>query len=587
MPPRTSSHRRRRRSADGGPRTSPRKAVGYIRVSEEGGRAGPELHTIDIQRDAIERVCRERGYELVATFEDINRSGKDRARPGFKRAMDMVMAGEVDAMAVWKVSRFSRSWYQAAKDTERLLNRSPEPADLLSTEGFDTTTIGGQLMMRILFIIADWEHSVLTEQWENSKDRAFERGAHNAPTPVGYLRVRARPTKPDHISIADALPILAALDFERDPEDMVGMLVPDEDAKPHIIEAYRMRLRGESWAEIRRYLKKHVKPKRSREWSTTVVKRLLTLRVYIGEVTQHVWDPVVDDETGEIVDRRLVERRVQEDAHPALVPIGLFEDVQPAVETNETGTRKRAEAGEFPLTGRLYCRACSYKMFGNNRKRTIKVFADTGKPVGRGRRTDRLARDIVEAVEHFRVYTCARVHGGGVCPEPSTIDADHAEAVVRDLIPHGVIAIKVERRPHDASLDEVDRRLAMIDRNIQQTRSLEAQEELGDEWFPTLRQLRAQKDAILLEREEAASALRDQGLAANLEDVDPFLAAVHHGAYAIMVRRLRRGSSPADRVHVVWNGDETLPLGGPTNRIEPTRFVFPDERDRHADSDAA
>src|SRR4051812_21782418 len=92
----------------------PKRAIGYIRVSSVGGRAGPEYHTLDIQRQSIERVCRERGYELIDTYVEENKSGRDKKRPKFLEVMQRVVEfDEADALAVWKVSRFSRSWSQA------------------------------------------------------------------------------------------------------------------------------------------------------------------------------------------------------------------------------------------------------------------------------------------------------------------------------------------------------------------------------------------------------------------------------------------------------------------------------------------
>jgi hypothetical protein len=70
--------------------SSPRRALGYVRVSELGGRSGPELHTIDVQRAAIERAAIERaalggGLELVDVLVEVNRSGADADRPLFSR----------------------------------------------------------------------------------------------------------------------------------------------------------------------------------------------------------------------------------------------------------------------------------------------------------------------------------------------------------------------------------------------------------------------------------------------------------------------------------------------------------------------
>lgn len=66
--------------------------------------------------------------------------------------MERTLAGEADAIAVWKVSRFSRNWAEAAAGTELLLENRK---DLVSgEEGFDTTTTGGRALLRMLFVLA-------------------------------------------------------------------------------------------------------------------------------------------------------------------------------------------------------------------------------------------------------------------------------------------------------------------------------------------------------------------------------------------------------------------------------------------------
>ena len=66
----------------------------------------------------------------------------------FGTAMNRILAGDADAISVWKVSRFSGNWREAAEDVELLLDHDK---DLLSEEGFDTASTGGRLRPPILF----------------------------------------------------------------------------------------------------------------------------------------------------------------------------------------------------------------------------------------------------------------------------------------------------------------------------------------------------------------------------------------------------------------------------------------------------
>ena len=62
--------------------------------------------------------------------------------------VNRILAGDADAITVWKVSRFSRNSRAAAEDVELPLDHD---TDLLSPEGLDTASTGGRLRPPILF----------------------------------------------------------------------------------------------------------------------------------------------------------------------------------------------------------------------------------------------------------------------------------------------------------------------------------------------------------------------------------------------------------------------------------------------------
>ncbi|MGO9752127.1 MAG: recombinase family protein [Solirubrobacteraceae bacterium] len=97
-----------------------KRALGYIRVPSVGGRSSPEYHTLQIQRVSIQRTVRNDGYELVDVLSDEDQSCSSRTRPQVGIAMRRILAGEADAIIVWKLSRFSRNRWEAAEDPEPL-----------------------------------------------------------------------------------------------------------------------------------------------------------------------------------------------------------------------------------------------------------------------------------------------------------------------------------------------------------------------------------------------------------------------------------------------------------------------------------
>jgi DNA invertase Pin-like site-specific DNA recombinase len=290
-----------------------KRAIGYVRVSSVGGRSGPGYHTLEIQRASIERTARFHQHELVEILTDEDRSGKTRNRPQFQVAMERLLAGDADAIVVWKVSRFSRNWREAAEDVETLLDHGK---DLLSEEGFDTATAGGRLLLRILFSLANWEHDVLGEHWEVIKSKAVrDRGSHLGPAPLGYRH---------------------GLDG--------GVLEPDPDTAPLVVEMFERRAAGAPLSELVDMYDTAVPRSSGPRWRQDA-ERIISNRVYLGETR---WR----DE-------------VRTDAHDALIGEDLWERANRMFAFEPPRRFKRPKSREFPLTGWLRCSGCGRTMGGS------------------------------------------------------------------------------------------------------------------------------------------------------------------------------------------------------------------------------
>ena len=106
------------------------RAVGYIRVSRVGGREADRFISPALQHEQIEAVARREGLEVVEVVEELDASGGDASRPGWNRAIEMVERGDVGAIVVWNLSRFSRS--AEGRDPRPGPNRGPQGGRLFS-----------------------------------------------------------------------------------------------------------------------------------------------------------------------------------------------------------------------------------------------------------------------------------------------------------------------------------------------------------------------------------------------------------------------------------------------------------------------
>jgi DNA invertase Pin-like site-specific DNA recombinase len=79
--------------------TKPRTAL-YLRVS-----TGEQ--TTENQRPVLEQMARQRGFRIVAVFDETMSAAKE--RPEFDRFLQGARKGDYDALLVWSLDRFGRS----------------------------------------------------------------------------------------------------------------------------------------------------------------------------------------------------------------------------------------------------------------------------------------------------------------------------------------------------------------------------------------------------------------------------------------------------------------------------------------------
>ena len=120
--------------------------IGYMRVS-----TGEQ--SLDLQRDALNKISCERIYEDVC-------SGRVTDRPGLKMAMEMARDG--DAIVVWKLDRVGRSLAHVVGLVGDLQKRGIGLKVL--TGDVDTTTTTGRLVFGIFATLADFERDLIQER---------------------------------------------------------------------------------------------------------------------------------------------------------------------------------------------------------------------------------------------------------------------------------------------------------------------------------------------------------------------------------------------------------------------------------------
>ncbi|MFF3867391.1 recombinase family protein [Micromonospora sp. NPDC001898] len=265
----------------------PTRVVLYVRVSALMGRGGDDFHSPDVQTSAMRRATT--GMREVGTISDIDVTGTHFSREGIDRIRDMARAGQIDAIAVYDVSRFGRDVLESLLVLREL---SEAGVTIISAcEHIDTSTPAGEMMLINLLNIAQYRAKEIGRAWSGTIARRAEQGRHHGRPPTGYRR---------------------GADGRLEPDPVLG----------HVIaQAFRDYAAGGQVRELRR----RIQAATGTHLAATSMKKLLANRTYLGIVhtrsptgvveTPGAHEPLVDEDTWQRVQARIeADRRV----HPRL-----------------------------------------------------------------------------------------------------------------------------------------------------------------------------------------------------------------------------------------------------------------------------
>jgi DNA invertase Pin-like site-specific DNA recombinase len=224
-----------------------------------------------MQLAAIRRATAPAGLQEVEVIEDIDRTGRHFSREGIDRIRRMALARQIDAVAVYDVSRLGRNVRESLTFLAWLADQGV--TILSASEQVDTSTPAGRLMLTNMLAIAEYRSDEIGRGWSGTIARRAERGQHHG-RPLGYVKQNKR-------------------------------MVPDPVLGPAMSEVFRRYAAGDPIGDITRYLA----AVRGKAMHTANVKTLFRNPVYRGQVV--AGDEVLPGEHEPLVDE-VTWRRVQD-----------------------------------------------------------------------------------------------------------------------------------------------------------------------------------------------------------------------------------------------------------------------------------
>ncbi|MFR3521520.1 MAG: recombinase family protein, partial [Clostridia bacterium] len=114
------------------------------------------------------------GSHHFEVFIDEGFSGGNTNRPAFKKMMNMIKLRKFDIVATYKIDRISRNIVDFVGIYEDLKNNNVKLVSI--TEGFDTTTVMGEMMMFILSAFANMERENIKERVKDNMIALAKKG---------------------------------------------------------------------------------------------------------------------------------------------------------------------------------------------------------------------------------------------------------------------------------------------------------------------------------------------------------------------------------------------------------------------------
>jgi DNA invertase Pin-like site-specific DNA recombinase len=318
-------------------------------VSRVGDRDGERFVSPSEQAERIRSVAERDGLRLLETIEELDVSGGTplARRPGLRRAVEMVEAGDAQVVVVAFFDRLVRSLAVQAEVVERVEKAG---GGILAVDVGEVRadTASRWLSSTMLGLVAEYHRRVTAERTAEAKRRSVERGVPPFPNiPPGY----------------------------RQRDD--GRLEPHPKHAPVVADAFRLRAGGATVMAVRDHLRAN-----GIHRSFHGTQALLTSRVVLGELR-----------FGELVNT---------DSHPAIIDPATWQRVQ-----GMRSTRGRRPKSDFLLArlGVLRCGTCGGRMVAGSSRpgKTYRMYRCS--PVGDCPRrvtvsADLAERVVVEAVQH-------------------------------------------------------------------------------------------------------------------------------------------------------------------------------------------
>jgi len=365
------------------------KKIGlYIRVSSD--KQLEEGFSFQAQEEKLIDEAKREKREYIL-YKDGGITGKNMDhREGLKQLMKDVELGIIGKVYVTKISRLARN----SRDLENIIYEFEKNNVYFKaiSDGIDTSTPIGSVMIKLLGIFAEMERDIIIEQTRAGAEKRAKEGKMYGSGPIfGYDRVS---------------------------DGRTMKIIINEKEREVVEKIFNMYLGGYGYkAIVNRLNKEGYRTKAHRLFAINTIKTILENPLYAGHIRYGKYKDWNKKRRKGLSDQFIL----VEGNHDAIIAYEDYQRVQKRMQTNQ---RRKPSVGKYLLAGVLSCPECGSKMIGS------KTVYKTKKG-----KVERL------------YYQCSEFHNKG-------LSACHSNGIRADLIDPTVIK-KIARKLNSPGLADV------------------------------------------------------------------------------------------------------------------------------------
>ena len=322
----------------------------YIRLSQEDKDKKYESDSESVinQRELLRSFVKNNSFNLVKEYVDDGYSGTDFERPGFQKMLEDINNKKINCVIVKDLSRLGR--------------------DHVMT-GYYIETFFPENNIRFISILESYDS--FKNQASNDSS-TFIIACNDYYSKQNSVKIRnVLNEKRKNGKFVGSLPCFG---YMRDPEDK-GHLIPNSETAPIVKKIFKWRADGIGPTEIANRLNKekvstpsgYKKTNYSSRlidrdnWNISTVKKILSNRIYTGDLVQHTQTKVNYKSKKKItLDEKLW--IIVENTHEALVDKDTFNYVNTLRRRNTRNYEVKTNREKRLLEGKLFCKECQNRL---------------------------------------------------------------------------------------------------------------------------------------------------------------------------------------------------------------------------------